>query len=74
MLGRRAEMEGPKMIYEDLMMQLIQDSAEAVKDFEKSPLWFKQLLIAHADGINYYLYKHPEVKPVVLTKFKPWYH
>ncbi|MFM8963919.1 MAG: penicillin acylase family protein, partial [Sphingomonadales bacterium] len=25
MLGRRAEMEGPKVIYEDLMMQLIQD-------------------------------------------------
>lgn len=74
MLGRRAEMEGSKMIYQDLMMQLIQDSAEAVKDFERSPLWFKQLLIAHADGINYYLYKHPEVKPVVLKKFKPWYH
>ena len=32
MLGRQAEMQGPKMIYEDLMMQLIQDSAEAVKD------------------------------------------
>jgi acyl-homoserine lactone acylase PvdQ len=74
MLGRRAEMEGPKVIYEDLMMQLIQDSAEAVKDFERSPLWFKQLLIAHADGINYFLYKHPEVKPAVLHKFKPWYH
>ena len=74
MLGRRAEMEGPKMIYEDLMMQLIQDSAEAVKDFERSPIWFKELLMAHADGINYYLSKHPEVKPVVLKKFKPWYH
>lgn len=74
MLGRRAEMEGPKVIYEDLMMQLIQDSADAVKDYERSPLWFKQLLIAHADGINFYLYKHPEVKPVVLKKFKPWYH
>ncbi len=74
MLGRRAEMEGPKMIYEDLMMQLIQDSTEAIKDFEKSPTWFKKLLIAHADGINYYLFKHPEVKPVVLKKFKPWYH
>ncbi len=74
MLGRRAEMEGPKVIYEDLMMQLIQDSVDAVKDYERSPLWFKQLLMAHADGINYYLYKHPEVKPVVLKKFKPWYH
>ena len=73
MLGRRAEMEGPKMIYEDLMMQLIQDSAEAVKDFERSPIWFKQLLIAHADGINYYLYKNPKVKPLLLTHFEPWF-
>lgn len=28
---------------------------------------------AYADGINYYLYKHPEVKPALLTRFKPWY-
>jgi acyl-homoserine lactone acylase PvdQ len=28
---------------------------------------------AWADGINYYLYKNPEVKPALLTRFKPWY-
>ena len=74
MLGRQAELEGSKMIYEDLMMQLIQDSAEAVKDYNNSPEWFKQLLVAHADGINYYLSKHPEVHPKVIQKFQPWYH
>ncbi len=25
-----------------------------------------------ADGLNYYLLKHPEVKPRVITRFEPW--
>jgi acyl-homoserine lactone acylase PvdQ len=25
-----------------------------------------------ADGLNFYLYKHPEVKPRVITHFEPW--
>ena len=74
MLGRTAEMEGPKAIYDDLMMRLIQDSTAAIKDYEKSPEWFKKLLQAHADGINYYLFTHPEVHPKVISYFKPWYH
>jgi len=28
---------------------------------------------AFADGMNYYLYKHPEVKPVVFKRFEPWF-
>ena len=74
MLGRTAEVAGAKAIYDDLMMRLIQDSAEAIKDFNNSPIWFKNLLQAHADGLNYYLYKHPEVHPKAITYFKPWYH
>ena len=27
---------------------------------------------AWADGLNYYLYTHPDVKPRVITKFEPW--
>src|SRR5207302_8084573 len=25
-----------------------------------------------ADGLNFFLYKHPEVKPRVMTRFEPW--
>ncbi len=32
----------------------------------------KKLCDAFADGINYYLHTHPEVKPVLLTRFEPW--
>lgn len=74
MLGRRAEMEGEQVMYNDLLMRLIADSNDAKKDFLKSPNWLKKLLIAHADGINYFLYKHPEIQPVVLKRFEPWFH
>lgn len=31
-------------------------------------------MIAFADGVNFYLYKHPNVKPEVFTRFEPWFH
>jgi acyl-homoserine-lactone acylase len=72
-LGRQAEADGENRLFEDVQLQIIADSAEAIKDYNQSPPYFKKLMDAFADGINYYLYKHPEVKPLVFTKFKPWY-
>lgn len=73
MLGRTSEVVGEKNIYEDLMVRMTIDSADAVEDYKNSPSWLKKLLNAHADGINYYLYKHPKVKPAVLSRFEPWF-
>ncbi|MFA6247096.1 MAG: penicillin acylase family protein [Mucilaginibacter sp.] len=72
-LGRQAEADGEGKLFEDVQLQLIADSADAIKDYNQSSPYFKKLMDAFADGINYYLYKHPEVKPLVFTKFKPWY-
>ena len=72
-LGRMSEVKGESSLQDDLYIKLIIDSAEAVTDYKKSPVWLQKLLDAYADGINYYLYKHPEVKPALLTRFKPWY-
>ena len=72
-LGRMSEIKGETELKNDLYIRLIIDSAEAVADYKKSPVWFQKLLNAYADGINYYLYKHPEIKPALLTRFKPWY-
>jgi len=72
-LGRMSEIKGESSLQDDLYIKLIIDSAEAVADYKKSPIWLQKLLNAYADGINYYLYKHPEVKPALLTRFKPWY-
>jgi len=32
----------------------------------------KELCNAFADGINYYLHTHPQVRPKLLTRFEPW--
>jgi len=72
-LGRMAEIKGENFLQDDLYIKLIIDSAEAVADYKKSPAWLRKLLNAYADGINYFLYKNPDVKPVLLHRFKPWY-
>ncbi len=72
-LGRLAEINGEKDIYNDLMIRLVIDSTEAMNDYSKAPAWLKKLLAAFADGINYYLYKNPQVKPALLSRFEPWY-
>ncbi|WP_419699328.1 penicillin acylase family protein [Mucilaginibacter sp. NFX135] len=72
-LGRQTEVDGNSKLYTDVQLQLIADSAEAIKDYKASAPWFKKIMDAFADGINYYLYKHPEVKPQVFKRFEPWY-
>ena len=71
-LGRLAEAEGEARIYQDLRMKLFIDPAELKKDYAASPAWLQKLMNAFADGLNYYLYKHPEVKPRVIRRFEPW--
>ncbi len=72
-LGRLAEIKGETQIAGDLYLRLLIDSSEAIADYKKSPLWLQQILNAYADGINFYLYKNPDTKPVLLTRFQPWY-
>ncbi len=71
-LGRMAEFEGESMIYQDLRMKLYIDSEELKKEYQKSPEWLKKLMNAFADGVNYYLYSHPDITPKVITNFEPW--
>jgi acyl-homoserine-lactone acylase len=72
-LGRTAEIKGEAELYNDLLIRMLIDSADAVKDYQQSPAWLKKLMDAYADGINYYLSTHPETKPALLNRFKPWY-
>ncbi len=72
-LGRLAEVNGEEDLYNDLLVRLVIDSSDAIKDYNNAPVWLKKLCNAYADGINYYLYKHPVVKPALLKSFQPWY-
>ena len=72
-LGRLSEVNGEKDLYNDLLIGLVIDSADAIKDYTNAPGWLKKILNGYADGINYYLYKNPQVKPALLSRFQPWY-
>lgn len=71
-IGRMAEVGGEDMLWHDLRARMFLDSVQAKAIYEKSPKWLKALCNAFADGINYYLYKNPEVKPQLITRFQPW--
>jgi acyl-homoserine lactone acylase PvdQ len=71
-MGRLAEAEGESKIYQDLRMKLFIDPKDLSKAYAESPAWLKTLMNAWADGLNFYLSKHPEVKPRVIQKFEPW--
>ena len=71
-MGRAAEYEGESAIWRDLRMKIFIDPYDMQVKYASSPAWLKSLMDAWADGLNFYLAKHPEVKPKVITHFEPW--
>lgn len=71
-MGRLAEAEGESAIWLDLRMKLFINPEELKKNYATSPAWLQKLMNAWADGLNFYLAKHPAVKPRVITRFEPW--
>jgi acyl-homoserine lactone acylase PvdQ len=71
-MGRLAETEGESAIWRDLRMKLFihPDTLKAL--YATSPAWLKSLMDAWADGLNFYLDKHPQVTPKVIRHFEPW--
>ncbi|MGC4938201.1 penicillin acylase family protein [Kribbella sp. DT2] len=71
-LGRLAEAQGESAIWQDLRQRLFADHDVLKRDYAKSPAWLRTLMRAWADGLNYFLATHPDVKPRVITRFEPW--
>ncbi len=71
-LGRLAQADGEKAIWQDLRAQMYLDDAQMQADYARSPAWLKTLMDAWADGLNYYLARHPDVHPRALSHFEPW--
>src|SRR5450631_2078174 len=71
-MGRLAEAEGEKEIWRDLRMKLFINPDSMKARYAGAAPWLQKLCVAWADGLNFYLYKHPEVRPRVIAKFEPW--
>ena len=48
------------------------DPEQLKVEYAGSPSWLKRLMDAWADGLNFYLSTHHDVKPKVITQFEPW--
>ncbi|HMG72348.1 MAG TPA: acylase [Pyrinomonadaceae bacterium] len=71
-MGRLAEAEGEAAVWRDLRMKLFIDPNAMKAQYETSPAWLKALMNAWADGLNFYLARHPQAKPRVIKHFEPW--
>ena len=71
-LGRTAEADGEKAIWQDLRARLYVSEDGLKANYAASPDWLKKLMNGWAAGLNYYLATHPNVRPRVLTRFEPW--
>ncbi len=71
-VGRLAETEGQSAVMQDLRMKMFIDPDVLKKDYAASPRWLQTLMDAWADGLNFYLAIHAQVRPRVITHFEPW--
>src|SRR5450830_470898 len=71
-MGRLAEVEGEQELYRDLRMKLFINPEDLQAQYRASPPWLQKLMTAFADGLNFYLATHPQVKPRLITHFEPW--
>ncbi|MBV9370691.1 MAG: penicillin acylase family protein [Alphaproteobacteria bacterium] len=71
-LGWTAQAEGETAIWADLRARLYMDPADLKARYAASPVWLRRLMDAWADGLNYYLATHRDVRPRVIARFEPW--
>jgi len=71
-MGRLAEAEGERALWQDLRMKLFVEPDALRAQYAASPAWLRTLMDAWADGLNFYLATHADVKPAVLARFEPW--
>ena len=69
-LGRLAQAEGRSALYSDVRQRMFVDTAHLERLYRDSPIWLKSLMIAWADGLNFYLAAHP--RPTIIGHFEPW--
>jgi len=72
-LGRLAEVHGEKQLNQDLLNRTLEITRLSKEEYDRLPPRMKELCRAAADGLNYFLERHPEVKPRLITRFEPWH-
>jgi acyl-homoserine-lactone acylase len=72
-LGRASELYGEKSLDEDRLNHELEIPRLAREEHARLDQQMRLLCDSFAAGFNYYLARHPEVVPRLLTKIEPWY-
>jgi acyl-homoserine-lactone acylase len=70
--GRQAEVNGESSVLADYGVHAFRVCELSREEYAAFPNKIKLLCDAYAEGLNYYLKTHPEVKPKLITRFEPW--
>lgn len=72
-LGRASELYGEKTLDDDRVNRALEIPRLARAEYVRLPARLRGLVDAFAAGLNYYLARHPGVRPRRLAHFEPWY-
>src|SRR5215813_2605525 len=72
-LGRASELYGEQSLEEDRRNRALEIPRLAREEYSRLDPKMRTLCDAFAAGLNYYIAKHPEAPPRLLTKIEPWY-
>ncbi|MBK6265353.1 penicillin acylase family protein [Marivirga sp. S37H4] len=72
-IGRLAEVEGESGKANDMRVKAFEIERISKEEYHALEPQIKKLFDGFAAGLNYYLNQNPDVKPQLITHFKPWY-
>jgi acyl-homoserine-lactone acylase len=72
-IGRLAEVEGEDELASDRLNRALEIPRLAREEYGRLDGAMRALVDAFAGGVNFYLERHPDVKPRLLARIEPWY-
>jgi len=72
-IGRFAELDGPAGLMNDILIHAWEVEKRARELYQRGPAELRALCDGFANGVNYYLETHPQVKPRLLAHWEPWF-
>ena len=72
-IGRSAEVDGERRLERDRRNRALGIPRLAQEEYENLDKHTRSLCDAFVAGLNFYIARHPETKPRLLTKMEPWY-
>lgn len=72
-IGRSAEVDGERRLERDRRNRALEIPRLAREEYKRLDPHTRSLCDAFVAGLNFYIARHPDVKPRLLAKMEPWY-